>query len=56
MVSTGLGYLKSNALGALALFIALGGTGYAAAGGFTRGGQLQACVSENGSLTLLKSR
>lgn len=55
MVSKGLGYLRSNALGALALFVALGGTGYAATGGFTSGGQLQACVREDGSLTLLKA-
>jgi hypothetical protein len=48
-------YLANNALGALALFIALGGVGYAATGGFVSGGKLQACVSGNGSLTLLKA-
>jgi hypothetical protein len=48
-------YLASNALGALALFVALGGVSYAASGGFTSGGELQACASESGTLTLLKS-
>jgi hypothetical protein len=42
-------------LGALALFVALGGVSYAASGGFTSGGELQACVSESGTMTLLKS-
>ncbi len=51
----GLRYLGNNALGALALFVALGGTTYAATGGLTGGGKLQACVNENGGLTLLKS-
>lgn len=48
-------YLANNALGALALFVALGGVSYAASGGFVSGGKLQACVGRNGSLTLLKS-
>ncbi len=47
-------YLANNALGALALFVALGGVSYAASGGFVSGGKLQACVGRNGSLTLLK--
>jgi hypothetical protein len=38
----------------LALFLALGGVGYAASGGFTSRGQLRACARGNGSLTLLK--
>jgi hypothetical protein len=55
MVSKTLRWLGNNALGALALFVALGGVSYAASGGFASGGQLQACVSEGGSITLLKS-
>jgi hypothetical protein len=52
----GLHYLGNNALGALALFVALGGTTYAATGGFTGpGGKLSACVNGNGTLTLLKA-
>ena len=34
-------YLANNALGALALFLALGGVSYAATGGFTSGGGAQ---------------
>jgi hypothetical protein len=48
-------YLGNNALGALALFVALGGTTFAATGGFASGGKLQGCVNGNGKLTLLKS-
>jgi hypothetical protein len=56
MLPNGLKYLGNNALGALALFVALGGTTYAATGGFTGpGNTLSACVGANGSLTLLKS-
>lgn len=53
MVSKGLGYLRSNALGALALFVALGGTGYAATGGFTAASNsIKACAGSNGVLKL----
>lgn len=55
MIDKGLAYVRRNALGALALFVALGGTSYAATGGFTSGGQLRACVGESGGLTLLKA-
>jgi hypothetical protein len=55
VIAKGLRYLRSNALGALALFVALGGTGYAASGGFTSNGKLQGCVGESGGLTLLKA-
>jgi hypothetical protein len=56
MLQNGLRYLGNNALGVLALFVALGGTTYAATGGFTGpGNTLSACVGANGSLTLLKS-
>lgn len=55
MFGSMLRYLGNNALGALALFLALGGVGYAATGGFVSGGKLQACVGEGDSITLLKS-
>ena len=55
MVDRAARYLANNALGALALFVALGGVSYAAAGGFVSGGQLRGCVNKGGSLTLLKS-
>jgi hypothetical protein len=55
MVGKAARYLANNALGALALFLALGGVTYAATGGFVSGGQLRACVNESGTLTLLKS-
>jgi hypothetical protein len=48
-------FVRNNAVALLALFVALGGTGYAASGGFTTAGKLQACVGRNGALTLLKS-
>lgn len=48
-------YLANNALGVLALFVALGGVSYAATGGFASGGQLKACVSGEGAVRLLKS-
>jgi hypothetical protein len=48
-------FAVNNAVGLLALFVALGGVSYAASGGFTSGGRLQACVGQNGALTLLKS-
>jgi hypothetical protein len=48
-------YLANNALGALALFVALGGVSYAATAGFNSGGKLQACVNGNGSLRLVKA-
>ena len=51
-----LGYLGNNAIGLLALFVALGGVSYAASGGFaSNGGQLTACVGANGAMTLLKT-
>lgn len=56
LVGPALRYLRSNALGALALFLALGGTGYAAAGGFTQGGKIRACVNSEGQLKLVSSR
>ena len=49
------GYAANNAVGVLALFVALGGVSYAASGGFTGGGQLRACVGTSGTMTLLKS-
>ena len=56
MLQNGLRYLGNNALGVLALFVALGGTTYAATGGFAGpGNTLSACVGGNGSLTLLRS-
>jgi hypothetical protein len=55
MVERVLRYLGNNALGALALFVVLGGTTYAATGGFVSGGQLRACVNEGGSITLMKA-
>jgi hypothetical protein len=54
MLHQSMRYLGNNAIALLALFVALGGVGYAASGGFTSGGQLRACVHGNGSLTLLK--
>jgi hypothetical protein len=57
VVSTGLGYVRSNALGALALFVALGGTGYAATAGFTPGpAKIKACAGSNGTLKLLTGK
>jgi hypothetical protein len=35
--------------------VALGGVGYAASGGFTSNGKLQACVNEEGGIKLLKA-
>ena len=55
MVGKAARYLANNALGALALFVALGGVSYAATGGFVSGGQLKACVNGGGSITLLNS-
>ena len=55
MVGGTLSYLRRNALGALALFVALGGTTYAASGGFTASsGLLRGCVGKHSQLTLLK--
>lgn len=54
MLHRSMKYVGNNAIALLALFLALGGVGYAASGGFTSGGQLRACVRGNGSLTLLK--
>jgi hypothetical protein len=54
MLHRSMKYLANNAIALLALFLALGGVGYAASGGFTSGGQLRGCVRGNGSLTLLK--
>jgi hypothetical protein len=48
-------HLRGNALALLALFVALGGTSYAAAGGFVaKNGQLAGCVGAGGSLKVLK--
>jgi hypothetical protein len=55
LVTNGLRFMANNAVGFLALFVALGGVGYAATGGFSNDGQLQACVSESGTLALLKA-
>ena len=55
MVGKAARYLANNALGALALFVALGGVSYAATGGFVSGGQLKACVNGGGAITLLNS-
>jgi hypothetical protein len=49
------GYLANNAVGVLALFVALGGVSYAASGGFSSGGTLKACVNEEGVVRLLKT-
>jgi hypothetical protein len=53
--SKALRFMTNNVVGFLALFIALGGVGYAASGGFTSSGKLAACVNEEGRLKLLKS-
>jgi hypothetical protein len=55
MFSKGLRLIANNAVGFLALFIALGGVGYAATGGFSSSGTLRACANEEGRLKLLKS-
>jgi hypothetical protein len=55
MISKGLGLARSNVIALLALFVALGGTSYAATGGFTSSGKLQACVNEEGGIKLLKA-
>jgi hypothetical protein len=48
-------YLRGNTLALLALFVALGGTSYAAAGGFVaKNGQLAGCIAGNGALKVLK--
>jgi len=44
MLHRSMKYIGNNAIALLALFLALGGVGYAASGGFTSGGQLRACV------------
>lgn len=55
MITKGLRFMRGNAIGMLALFVALGGTSYAATGGFTSNGQLQACVGESGGVTIVKA-
>ncbi len=48
-------HLRGNALALLALFVALGGTSYAAVGGFVaKNGQLSGCVGAGGALKVLK--
>ncbi len=48
-------HLRGHALALLALFVALGGTSYAAVGGFVaRNGQLAGCVGASGALKVLK--
>lgn len=55
MVAKAVSYLRGNTLALLALFVALGGTSYAAAGGFVaRNGQLAGCVTGDGVLKVLK--
>lgn len=55
MTSRAIRYLRRNALAALALFVALGGTSFAAAGGFSASSpQLRACARTDGTLALLK--
>ncbi|HEX3909170.1 MAG TPA: hypothetical protein VHW67_00535 [Solirubrobacteraceae bacterium] len=54
MISKAGKLIASNAVGLLALFVALGGVGYAATGGFASNGKLQGCAAGNGTLTLLK--
>jgi len=49
-------HLRGNALALLALFVALGGTSYAAAGAFVaKDGRLAGCVGAGGVLKVLKS-
>jgi len=55
VLAKGLRYLRSNTLGALALFVALGGTGFATTNVFSQGGTLHACASGEGRLKLLKA-
>jgi hypothetical protein len=55
MISKGLGFARSNTIALLALFVALGGTSYAATGGFTSNGTIKACVNAEGGLKLLKA-
>lgn len=45
----------ANVAATLALVFAMSGGAIAATGGFSTGGELQACVNEEGSLKLLKS-
>jgi hypothetical protein len=48
-------HLRGNTVALLALFVALGGTSYAAAGGFVaKNGQLAGCVGASGALKVLK--
>lgn len=48
-------YLRGNTLALLALFVALGGTSFAAAGGFVaKNGKLAGCVTGGGVLKVLK--
>ena len=54
MADKAVAYLRRNTLGALALFMALGGTGYAATGGFSSGGALHACANGEGVIRLVK--
>jgi hypothetical protein len=44
----------ANVAATLALVLAMSGAGYAASGGFTSGGKLQACVNSEGRLRLMK--
>lgn len=57
MLSKGLRFAANNAVGFLALFIALGGVGYAATGGFTSStARIQACAGSGGTLKLLTGK
>lgn len=56
MIRRTISYLRRNALAAAALFVALGGTSFAAAGGLSAAsGELRACARGDGTLALLKS-
>jgi hypothetical protein len=56
MLRKGLGFVRNNAVGFVALFVALGGTTYAAAGGFARSdGTFHACVGGDGSIRLVNA-
>jgi hypothetical protein len=49
-------WLRGNALGSLALFVALSGTSYAVVNAATKKGTLKACASHNGTLQLATAK
>ncbi len=56
MLGKGLGFARNNAVGLVALFVALGGTTYAATGVLaTSNGTFHACVGGDGSIRLVKA-